>query len=911
MVLAMGLLCPPPASAQRSDEGPGDIAVLLTELEAALQTGDAASFLGQLNDDPQTRDHAMGFLDENTLEGATRVVVHEADRTPLRGVPEGDGYRIMVEILNERGDQARVATWRFDIRRGERGPASPTARWEIADQERLTFVEGLYRLSVDETTQYRVRNLTVTAEDLTMALPEGVAFAVRTALGTTGLVVRGRGVITFAPTPEAEREQMQIFAGNGTLETDFDGAFIRLNPQDYAEVVSGVLTEQPVDRRDLGRAQQIFEKYAPESFVLDLGALSQDRWWVVPNSGDFLADVETRRYDVLTYLHTGADPESIKLFDRAGNRLISAYPSRATLAARGRFYHEDDDLDYDVLDHYVDVAFYPEREWIQGAARLRIRALANLSSIAIRLADDLAVQSISSYPFGRLLALRASGQNSILLNFPTTVPQGSEFVVNVVYSGRLPSEPATHQAIGVRDDPFLDAPAFKQSKFPAQNPQENYLYTNRSYWYPQSKVTDYATATLRITVPAGYACVSSGELRGGYPVTVSGDEDEVPDGSQRYLFVATQPVRYLSTVVSRLQSGPSSVLGLESAIAGALDGTPRGPGVYYDSLELSVESNVRRPTPDLDPSQRAADMVSFYTSLIGDVPYQSLTITQVESSQPGGHSPAYFSLMNRPTQTSAVLWDRDPVYFRDVPEFFLAHEIAHQWWGQAIGWANYHEQWLSEGFAHYFAALYAQRVHGDEAFVRILTQMREWAIAHSDKGPIYLGYRLGHIQGDEQIFRAVLYNKSAGVIHMLRGLLGDEAFFKGLRTFYARWRFKKASTEDLRHEFEAASGRSLERFFEGWIYGSAIPRLTVSHRTETAADTASPGREDVVVRVEQAEPALDLPLTVTLKFDGGRSQDVTVPVSGAVTEVRVPVEFPVRSVEANRDSVALARIDRR
>ena len=911
VVLTLGLLCPTAATAQPSSDGSDDIALLLTRLEAALQTGDSSSVLGQLTDDSQTRDRALGFLEENTLDGATRVVVHEADRMPLRGVPDGDGYRLMIEILTERGDQGRVATWRFDLR-AERAADSAPARWAIADQERLTFVEGLYRLSVDDTTQYRVRNLNVTAEDLTIAVPEGIAFAVRTELGTTGLVVRGRGRVSFTPAPEAEREQMQIFAGSQTLETDIDGAFIRMNPQDYAEVVSGVLTEQPVDRRELGRAQQMFEKYAPESFVLDLGVLSQDRWWVVPNSGDFLADMETRRYDVLTYLHTGADPEDIKLFDRAGNRLISAYPSTATLATRGRFYSEDDGLDYDVLDHYVDVAFYPDRQWIQGAARLRIRALSNLSSIAIRLADDLAVQSVTSYPFGRLLALRATGQNSILLNFPTTVTKGFDFVVNVTYSGRLPSEPATHQSIALRDDPFLDSPAFKGSKFPAQNPQRNYLYTNRSYWYPQSKVSDYATATLRITVPPDYACVSSGELRAGYPVTVTGDEDEVPDGSRRYLFVATQPVRYLATVISRLETGSTTLLGLEATIAETLvDGAPRGPGVYYDSLALSVESNVRRNRGDLDPSERAADMVSFFTSLTGDVPYQSLTIAQVESTQPGGHSPAYFSLMNRPTQTSVLLWDRDPVYFHDVPEFFLAHEVAHQWWGQAIGWANYHEQWLSEGFAHYFAALYAQRVHGDEVFVRIMLQMREWAIANSDQGPIYLGYRLGHIQGDEQIFRAVIYNKAAGVIHMLRRLLGDEVFFKGLRTFYARWRFKKASSEDLRHEFEAASDRSLERFFEGWIYGSAIPRLTLSHRTEASADHAAPGTEDLVLRVEQAEPAFDLPLTVTVKYDGGRSEDVMIPVSGTVTEVRLPLQATVRAIEANRDSVALAQIDRR
>ena len=88
--------------------------------------------------------------------------------------------------------------------------------------------------------------------------------------------------------------------------------------------------------------------------------------------------------------------------------------------------------------------------------------------------------------------------------------------------------------------------------------------------------------------------------------------------------------------------------------------------------------------------------------------------------------------------------------FQNYPSFFLAHELAHQWWGQAVGWKNYHEQWLSEGFAQYFAALYAERERGAEQFADVLRQMRRWAIDMSPQGPVYLGYRLGHIKADGQ-----------------------------------------------------------------------------------------------------------------------------------------------------------------
>src|SRR4030095_8589313 len=108
--------------------------------------------------------------------------------------------------------------------------------------------------------------------------------------------------------------------------------------------------------------------------------------------------------------------------------------------------------------------------------------------------------------------------------------------------------------------------------------------------------------------------------------------------------------------------------------------------------------------------------------------------------------------------------------------------------------------------------------------------MRPRALEGSSERPIYLGYRLGHIQGDDRIFRAVAYNKGAMVLHMLRRLMGDDAFFGGIRTFYKEWRFKKAGTDDFQRAMEKAAGRDLQRFFDAWIFGSDIPRLKFSYQ---------------------------------------------------------------------------------
>jgi aminopeptidase N len=225
--------------------------------------------------------------------------------------------------------------------------------------------------------------------------------------------------------------------------------------------------------------------------------------------------------------------------------------------------------------------------------------------------------------------------------------------------------------------------------------------------------------------------------------------------------------------------------------------------------------------------------------------------------------------------------------------------MAHQWWGQGVGWKNYHEQWISEGFAQYFAALYAREERGDDVFVNLLRQMRKWALEHSSQGPVALGYRLGHIRGEGRVFRAIVYNKAAMVLHMLRRLVGDDAFFGGVRRFYSEYRFRKAGTDDFRKAVEAEAGVSLTRFFEGWIEGIAIPQLTF--RSTPGADGAS-----VLLRFEHVGPVIDVPVLVTLVYDSGSSDELLVRITDKVAEVTVPLTGRLRTVQLNQDNAALA-----
>jgi hypothetical protein len=876
------LLFAVPAWAQ-DDDG---VRAMLLRLERVVRDGNTSAYLAMLSAGAN-RERAVDFASSELGPGVTRTVIQERDRIPLSGSETGQGYRMLVDVMTEFGSRARVSTWRLDIKRT--GAAGTDTEWTIADEERISSVENIFRVALNSARQYTARNLTVSAEDLDLTLPEGSVFVAEIEQGVTAVVLLGRGTLNFHPAPATEKGQVKIFCGTETLDTRFDSAYIRLNPIDFeAFFGSQALQPVPVDPRSLKRAQEVFREESPKSFVIDLGDLSRDPWTLLPGAGDFLAEMHTRRFDTLTYARSGTEAEDITLFDRKRHHNISIYASKAKLAQRGPFYNEDDLVDYDILDYDIDVSATPEREWIDGVARIRLKVRSPvLATLTFRLADNLVVQSIVSYQYGRLFGIRVKNQNTLVVNLPTALGRDSEMTLTISYAGRLEPQTPDREALALFDQGQARSPDDQMTI----TAEPSYLYSSRSFWYPQAPVSDYATARIRISVPTSVDCVASGELEPGYPGLLT---DKDPSRNRKvYLFLAAQPLRYLAFVMSRFSRAETATIGFGDSEQ------PEIKGTTYRALNLSVEANPRQVQRGREIAGRAADVALFYESLLGDSPYSSLTVAIVESDLPGGHSPGYFAVLNQPLPTSPLVWRNDPAAFAGFPDFFLAHEMAHQWWGQAVGWRNYHEQWLSEGFAQYFATLFARHQKGDEVFASMLRQLRKWSLETSDQGPVSLGYRLGHIRGESRVFRALVYNKGAAVLHMLRRMVGDEEFFRGLRRFYRDSRFRKVGTEDFRLAMERETGLPLERFFQQWIYGSTIPKVKVAYRVEGA---------DVVLRVEQIGEVFDLPVTVMLQYADRKPVDVLVKTTEQVVERRVPLAGTLRGVEISKDDGMVAEI---
>ncbi len=896
LALAFAVLVAVPAGpetrVQQPDAVPGGVSALVARIEQAARAGDARAIVA-LSATGANRDVIQDFADTLATPRPLRFMFKERDRATL---DDGVTTRLLVEAFGEEGNEGHVSSWRIDAR-----PAKTDAEpgWRIAAVQRLATVSGLYRLSINPAKQFEVRHLTVRAPDLTLEMASGSAFVAETPAGPTAVVLIGHGTMRFTPHDPAERTQVRIFSKAESLVADFDAAFVRVRDYEFAQRFSGSLSSRNVSASDLRRATSVFEDYVGRTLQIDLSDLSRERWSLEPTPGDLIAEVRTRKFGTITYARSNSDPEDISVFDRKRRKNIAVYASDEKLRSRGPFYNEDDLLDYDVLAYDVDASFSPEREWVDGDVRVKLKIRQpGVTTLTMKLADSLTVRGAYSPDYGRLLHLRVVGQSSVILNLPESLPVGEDLWIRIVYAGRIQSQELESEALqlSIQDERF---------ELPIE---PRFVYSNRSYWYPQSRVTDYATARLRIAVPSEYDVIASGDPVGP-AAPVAGVVDTGQRARKAFLFEAGRPIRYLACVISRFNTVETAQLNVPSpgpspGQLGTLGGGPAASDPLDNrAVSLVVQANPRQSGRGHAMSERAAAIFQYYASLIGEAPYPSFTVALTESRIPGGHSPAYFAVLNQSLPATSYVWRNDPVAFDNYPSFFIAHEIAHQWWGQAVGWKNYHEQWISEGFAQYFAALYASRERGDGVFEGIMRQMRDTAIEASGQGPVYLGYRLGHLKSDGRIFRSIIYNKGAVVLQMLRHLIGDEAFFSGLREFYRTWVYRKAGTDDFRQVMEKASGRNLSRFFDSFIYGGAIPRVKFSRRVMSDGT--------MLVRFEHRAEVTDLPVTVRVNYVNGASDELIVPVSERVVERTIHLrQFAVRSVDVNPDGAALAVMEK-
>jgi hypothetical protein len=783
---------------------------------------------------------------EETQFARERMTAEEV-RPTLRLVPSGGGSRVLLQLFTVREPRGRLEEWGFDL-------TEKDGVWAVTRREALSSVTGLAHLNLHPQA-YRADGRRLVLEDFELTMDKGTLFTTPSELGPTAITFVGEGRVRFVPRPEAERQQLRLWSGRPELSERVRTAFIRIHPSDFDRLMpGGPLQPDPQGAGRLEAARRFHSAQAAKLWVLD-ARLPRSPWTLMPPLGD-AAVIFTVPQGTLTFSVFRGEAEAISLADREKRRQICLYPA----AGRDTDYDEDDGRAYDVVHHQLNVRVSPGSRTLKAVDEITLD-VHTASTLQLNLADSLRVESVTSEQGGEHLFFRVRHQDSLMVSLGMLAGRTGRIRLRVQYSGTRGTDELDREVMQTVTETPTDAGLVIE---------EVLVYTNRASWYPQVGTDDYATVDLTVDVPDDYVAVS-----GGRSVL-----QPAAAGRRVFRYVQDRPAKYTSLAVGRfVEAGSVTAAGVE---------------VQTWAVRRSRSSAARI-------TAQAAGILDFLTAEFGPSPYPSLNMVVMEGRTPGGHSPpGMIVLSERPSILRGRL-EPDPASFQDVPGFFLAHELAHQWWGHGVAGQNYRERWLSEGMAQYAAALWTRQEHGEREFRSVLRQFARWARFSQDAGPIHLGQRLGHVRNDSKAYRAVVYNKGAYVLHMLRSRVGEPAFRMAVQGLQATHRFQKIGTRDLQRALETAGGTALGPYFEAWIYGTRLPELSLRHRSVRAPE-GHRTEVDVVAR------DLPGPLKVLLSLQDGESRDYPVEVSPGSSRHTFVTAEPPRRVELNRDLAVLATV---
>ncbi|MFN7144242.1 MAG: M1 family aminopeptidase [Myxococcota bacterium] len=222
--------------------------------------------------------------------------------------------------------------------------------------------------------------------------------------------------------------------------------------------------------------------------------------------------------------------------------------------------------------------------------------------------------------------------------------------------------------------------------------------------------------------------------------------------------------------------------------------------------------------------------------------------------------------------TTCVTFSDALVGTEDAP-LVNAHELGHHWWGNDVTLGAWADIWLNEGFATYTELLWYEHLHGDEGRRAYAEWLSESFYAWQDLEGRFPLYDPLYMWG------GVVYDKGGLVVHMLRGVLGDDRFFAALRAYEAEFHLGNATTADLEASLERSAGEDLGWFFDQWVYGVGEPTYTWGW----AVTRAGEGWQ-LDVAIDQDLPDFRMPVPVRVTYADGASEDVTVEVTGAGTQ---------------------------
>ncbi len=472
-------------------------------------------------------------------------------------------------------------------------------------------------------------------------------------------------------------------------------------------------------------------------------------------------------------------------------------------------------LVHDALRYDVALSLPDTGAWIAATVATRWR-LGGTAPLVLDLDSAMTVRRVTVR--GAMVRWRRDGNRIVI---PVAGAAGDTVTTEVSYDGR----PRGGLVIRGRDEGrtiFAD----------------NWPDRARYWLASQDHPADKAAVAWRIEAPAGYGVVANGRLDG---------VDTLPGRRLSWRFSNDEPIPTYTMVagMARFATTRLDPVGCEVRCV------PVSVLSYPEDSALAMNG----------PFRRSREILEFFSRRIGPFPYGELR--HIESS----------TMFGGMENSTAIFYDEKSIHAGRMTEETVAHETAHQWFGDAVTEADWHHIWLSEGFATYGAALWAEQVGGASGLGSAMAGNRASVLA----SPVTERPILDSTVTDRmKLLNTNSYEKGAWVLHSLRGLMGDEAFFRGLSRYFRTYVHGNALSSDFARIMAAEAGKDLDWYFRQALTQPGYPIL----ETGTELDGGH-----LVLTIRETQPAswgwYRLPnLTIRL---GTRT--LTVDVSGPVTRL--------------------------
>jgi aminopeptidase N len=523
------------------------------------------------------------------------------------------------------------------------------------------------------------------------------------------------------------------------------------------------------------------------------------------------------------------------------------------VAARGDTYPRQPGVD---VQHYTfKIALSDEDDEIEGEAAVAVRfAAEGVEEFKLDLASaaggkGMAVESVTSA--GKPADFdHAANRLGIIVKPAAKSGELRNFIIK--YKGI----PATGLRIGKNK--------FGERTFFSENWPDK-----ARQWLPMvDHPYDKATSEFVVTAPGRYQVVANGSLV---------EEVDLGDGRRTTHWKESVPIASWLNALGVAQ--------FASRHSGDVRGVPVEVWSYHQDAE-------RGRVAFEGPAKRSLD---FYIETFGPFPYEKLGNVEAAGLDGGTE------------HASAIFYGERSVRGRAETDL-VAHEVAHQWFGDSVTERDWDDVWLSEGFATYCTLLFTEHDRGRDAFVAGLTRARATTLGFEARNP---GRAVVHdnLADMRRVLSPLVYQKGAWVLHMLRKRVGDDAFREGLRLYYRRFRDANASTDDFRRTMEEASGQDLAWFFRQWLNRPGSPAVA-------AAWTYDAASKAVVVELNQMQVGAPYRLPIELGFvvEGRPGMRIEpVELTGPSQTFTFPSEPPVTAVVLDPGTWVLmdARIERR